>query len=130
MVPSEEVQSYKERCQEESEMCLTCGRFQYLETRGQAEGKSKRTEEERQLAWVQGTVVKSILWKHRLRGRLEGRINWKGWLEIRQRKALNAQQGCVCLTQLGMGSLSRSPGSDITRCKLRLVDSNEAAVIR
>ena len=56
-----------------------------------AEGKSKRTEEERQRTWVQGATVKSIPWKHGLRGRLEGWISWKGWLRIRQRKALNAQ---------------------------------------
>ena len=97
---------------------------------GAAEGKSKRTEKERERAWVQGTVVKSIPWKHGLHGWLEGRINWKGWLGVRQQKALKAQQGCVYLTQFGMGSHSRSPGSDITRPKLCLVNSNEAAMIR
>lgn len=35
---------------------------------GAAEGKSKRTEKERERAWVQGTVVKSIPWKHGLHG--------------------------------------------------------------
>lgn len=93
---------------------------------GAAEGKSQRTEKERQHTWVQGTVVKSIPWKHGLHGWLEGQINWKGWLGVRQRKALNAQQGCVYLTQFGMGSHSRSLGSDITRSKSCLVNSNEA----
>ena len=97
---------------------------------GAAEGKSKSTEKERQHVWVQGTTVKSIPWKHRLHGWLEGPINWKGWLGVRQRKALNAQQGCVYLTQFGMGSHSRSLGSDITRSKLCLVNSNEAAMRR
>ena len=48
MVPSVEVQSYKERCQEEFEKCLACGRFQYLETvqgmqqRARAKGQKRR----------------------------------------------------------------------------------------
>lgn len=66
---------------------------------------------------------------------------WAAWMAGRTDKlerlvgsqaaeALNAQQGCVYLTQFGMGSHSRSLGSDVTRSKSCLVNSNEAVPVQ